>query len=67
MNLGKLQETVRVVRGREVWCAAAHRVGKSRTQLSNYTHAKEFLLHLIKSWERSLPLFMHRDLDVFNI
>ena len=67
MNLGKLQETVRVVSGREVWCAAAHRVGKSQTQLSNYTHAKVFLLHLIKSWERSLPLLMHRDLDVFNI
>ena len=32
MNLGKLHE---MVRDREAWCAAVHRVGKSRTQLSD--------------------------------
>ena len=32
MNLGKLHE---MVREREAWCAAVHRVGKSRTQLSD--------------------------------
>ena len=32
MNLGKLQERVR---DREAWHAAAHRVAKSQTQLSD--------------------------------
>ena len=32
MNLSKLGETVR---DREAWCAAAHGVAKSRTQLSD--------------------------------
>ena len=32
MNLGKLQE---MVRDREAWHAAVHRVAKSRTQLGN--------------------------------
>ena len=32
MNLGKLQE---MVRGREAWRAAVHRVAKSQTQLGN--------------------------------
>ena len=32
MNLGKLQE---IVRDRETWCAAVHRVTKSRTEPSN--------------------------------
>ena len=32
MNLGKLQE---IVRNREAWCAAVHRVAKSRTQLGD--------------------------------
>ena len=31
-NLGKLWE---IVRDREVWCIAAHRVSKSQTQLSD--------------------------------
>ena len=48
MNLGKVQEIVRVVRDREVCCAAVHEVGKSQTQLSNCTHAKAFLLRLRK-------------------
>ena len=36
MNLSKLGETVR---DREAWCAAAHGVAKSRTQLSDRTTA----------------------------
>ena len=32
MNLGKLQK---MVKDREAWCAAVHRVAKSRTQLSD--------------------------------
>ena len=32
MNLGKLRE---IVRDREAWCAAVHRVTKSWTQLSH--------------------------------
>ena len=32
MNLSKLQE---MVKDREAWCAAAHGVAKSQTQLSN--------------------------------
>ena len=32
MNLGKLQE---MLRDREAWCAAVHRVAKSQTQLSD--------------------------------
>ena len=33
MSLSKLQEMVKV---REAWCAAVHRVTKSQTQLSNW-------------------------------
>ena len=32
MNLSKLQE---MVRAREAWCAAVHRVTKNQTQLSH--------------------------------
>ena len=32
MNLGKLQE---MLRDREAWCAAVHRVTKSQTQLND--------------------------------
>ena len=32
MNLSKLWE---IVKDREAWCAAVHRVAKNRTQLSN--------------------------------
>ena len=32
MNMSKLWE---IVKEREAWCAAVHRVAKSRTQLSN--------------------------------
>ena len=32
MNMSKLWE---IVKDREAWCAAVHRVAKSRTQLSN--------------------------------
>ena len=34
MSLSKLQE---IVKDREAWCAAAHRVTKSWTRLSNFT------------------------------
>ena len=34
MNLSKLQE---IVKGREAWCAAVHRVAKSWTRLSHWT------------------------------
>ena len=34
MNLGKLWE---MVKDREAWCAAVHRIKKSQTQLSNWT------------------------------
>ena len=34
VNLSKLWE---IVKDREAWCAAVHRVAKSRTQLSNRT------------------------------
>ena len=36
MSLSKLQE---IVKDRETWCAAAHRVAKSRAWLSNWTTA----------------------------
>ena len=36
MNLGKLQE---MVRDREAWCAAVHRVSKSWTWLGDWTTA----------------------------
>ena len=44
MNLGKLQEMVRV---REAWCAALHGVAKSRTQLSNWTINNKFFIMLL--------------------
>ena len=42
MNLGKLQEIVRVVRDREVRHAAVYGVGKCQTHLSNYTYTEVF-------------------------
>ena len=38
MNLSKLPG---IVRDREAWHAPVHRVGKSRTQLSNFTHFQD--------------------------
>ena len=38
MNLGKLQE---MVRDREVWGAAVHRVAKSQTQLGRLNNNKK--------------------------
>ena len=45
MNLSKLQE---IVKDREAWHAAVHKVAKSQTQLSNWT-AK-----CVKHWIQSL-------------
>ena len=38
MSLSKLQA---IVKDREAWCAAVHRVTKSQTQLSDLTKNKE--------------------------
>ena len=44
MSMSKLQE---LVRDREAWCAAVHRVTKNRTWLSNWTELNDKLLEIV--------------------
>ena len=46
MNLGKLQEMVRV-RDREAWCAAVHGVLRSWTHLVAEQHTYMYLNHFV--------------------
>ena len=52
MNLNKLWE---IIKDREGWCAAVHRVAKSQTRLSDWTELNwTFPMHLI--WPHHLPV-----------
>ena len=48
MSLSTLWE---MVKDREAWCAAVHRIAKSRTQLSDWTTIINILKTLIKGWK----------------
>ena len=56
MNLGKLWE---MVRDRETWCAAVHRVGKSQAQLSHWTELNWKILYAVMHVSVLLSQFFH--------
>ena len=63
MALGGLQE---LVMDREAWSAAVHGVTKNRTQLSDWTELKSWLMQkeLWGEWDIHL---LHREVDMSHI